>query len=858
MVSSRRIRKAAASKGVSPIIATLLLIVITVAAAVVAYGFVTGFIGGTQAQPIQTGMAVDSVYSSPTEVVLYVRNTGNAPLTVDMVYVTQGNSLVAVPLVPAVSVGTGSVSPIILTNNFTEGVCQFKITSTEGAQCAISSDIQAGSGGSGGDLIPPLCSNLGANTTIAGASCLLSSIWSDNVGLSGFICSTNNTGSWVNSSWIPFTGNTASLIITLNPTVGSVVGFEFYANDTSNNWGASGVSYITLSSGSDLIPPSCSNLAANTTIAGSPCLLSSTWSDNVGLSGFVCMTNNTGSWVNSTWAPFTGNTASLVITLNPTAGTVVGFGFFANDTSNNWGSSGISYITVAPLAVNCIAINQNSSRTSTGSFVALAYHLVWSSNSSAVSSGILTVNGTSYPISAGWCNFTDTLASVTKRTYNVTSVSANGVTAYSQVPSNPSVIWDRLNITYTSNSTLLSIRQTAQITITATYEYDGAIASLTVNTLRNGTHYATGNFNDYESAAAVFTYSVENFTDPLYGITAFDSTPLTVTWTIAPPGVVACIPITLSNSQNMATPANFQQQLFINWSLCSPYVSSSLSNVIFFDSNGNPLYVWDENGTTNVSNSLTTVWVNLGSNIIPANGNINIYLGFYNLSYDTRGQNGYWGMFPTATGTYAQYDNGFKVFQFYDNFNGTTISPAWNTQGAAGTYSVNNGLTMYSGAFPNYVFTLNNQYSSPIIVDAYSVGTYGNWLGISLCNLQSTDGSYALTSGAVQWLYPPEGGWGSYNGLASASGYTAITPSPITTTPQVISLAMNSTTATEYQNYASPATVSVTGSLSNYPGLVQLAYNTASDTQTIYWFRLRALPPNMVMPGVSLSGIVVL
>jgi flagellin-like protein len=757
MASSCRIRKASAIKGVSPIIATLLLIVITVAGAVVTYGFVSGFIGGAQAKPIQTGIAVDSVYSSPTEVILYVRNTGNAPLTVDMVYVTQGNSLVAVPLDPTVSVGIGSVSPIILSNNFTEGPSQFKITSTEGAQCVVSSNIPAGSGSSG-DLIPPLCSSLGANTTIAGTPCLLSSIWNDTVGLSGFICSTNNSGSWVNSSWTPFTGNTASLMITLDPTIGSVMDFEFFANDTYNNWGASSISYITLTS----------------------------------------------------------------------------------------------------LAINCMAIIQNSSRVGTGSAVALAYHLVWSSNSSAVASGTLTVNGTGYTISGGWCNFTDTSATVTKRTYAVTSVNANGVTAYSQSPPNPSIIWDRLNITYTTNSTLLSIKQTAQITITATYEYDGATASLTVNTLRNGTHYATGNFADYESAAAVFTYSVENFTDPLYGITAFDSTPLTVTWTIAPPGVVAYVPIMLTNNQNLATPANFQQQLFINWSLCSPYVSSSLSNVIFFDSNGNLLYGWDENGTTNASNSLTVVWVNLGSDIIPANGNINIYLGFYNLSYDSRGQNGYWGMFPTATGTYAQYDNGFKVFLFYDNFNGTTISPAWNTQGAAGTYSVNNGLTMYSGAFPNYVFTLNNQYTSPIVVDAYSVGTYGNWLGISLCNLQSTDGSYTITSGAAQWLYPPEGGWGSYNGLSSASGYTAITHSPITTTTQVISLAMNSTTAIEYQDYANPATVSVTGSLSNYPGLVQLAYNTASDTQTTYWFRLRVLPPNMVMPGVSLGGIVVL
>jgi hypothetical protein len=438
-------------------------------------------------------------------------------------------------------------------------------------------------------------------------------------------------------------------------------------------------------------------------------------------------------------------------------------------------------------------------------------------------------------------------------TYAETAVNSGGCTYYYQLPPNPSVIWDRINIAYASNGTSLRGGQTAQITITATYEYDSSPATITVNTLRNGTHYATGSFTDYEAGAIVYTYSLENFTDAVNGITAYDSSPLTVKWAIAPVGVVAYFPITLTNNQAAATAANFQQQLLINWSLYSPYVNSSLSNVIFFDNSGNPLYAWDENGTT--SSSLSVVWVNLGSNTIAANGNITINIGFYPLSYENRGQVSYWGMFPKATPTYAQYDNGAKVFIFYDNFNGTSISSAWNTAGAAGTYSVNNSLIMKSYSFPGYSFSLMNQYTGPMVVDACQVSTNGAWIGVSFSNLQTTSGSYTITSGAVQWVNPPQGADG-FHDVRIAGTSTSFAPNPVTTTLQVVTLAVNSTTATGYQNYINPVKVSGTISLTNYPGLVQVAWNSG-DLQTTYWFRLRAFPPYNAMPSVSFGGLIV-
>jgi flagellin-like protein len=82
-------------KGVSPIIATLLLIVIAVAAAVVTYAFVTGFIGTATAQSTQQGaMSIDTgtvtgagTVANPSIITVYVRNTGTKSEVLSTAYV---------------------------------------------------------------------------------------------------------------------------------------------------------------------------------------------------------------------------------------------------------------------------------------------------------------------------------------------------------------------------------------------------------------------------------------------------------------------------------------------------------------------------------------------------------------------------------------------------------------------------------------------------------------------------------------------------------------------------------------------------------------------------------------------------
>ncbi len=76
-------------KGVSPIIATLLLIVIAVAAAVVTYSFVMGFIGTSTNPSGQQGQLTYDAYTFYDNKTLnvYIRNIGTKSVTISTCYI---------------------------------------------------------------------------------------------------------------------------------------------------------------------------------------------------------------------------------------------------------------------------------------------------------------------------------------------------------------------------------------------------------------------------------------------------------------------------------------------------------------------------------------------------------------------------------------------------------------------------------------------------------------------------------------------------------------------------------------------------------------------------------------------------
>jgi flagellin-like protein len=77
-------------RGVSDVIAVLLMIAIAVAASLIAYAWVMGYLGGTTSK-VGKAIQIQSMYYSGTTLYVYVQNIGNAPVTLSSIYVNGVN-----------------------------------------------------------------------------------------------------------------------------------------------------------------------------------------------------------------------------------------------------------------------------------------------------------------------------------------------------------------------------------------------------------------------------------------------------------------------------------------------------------------------------------------------------------------------------------------------------------------------------------------------------------------------------------------------------------------------------------------------------------------------------------------------
>jgi len=292
------------------------------------------------------------------------------------------------------------------------------------------------------------------------------------------------------------------------------------------------------------------------------------------------------------------------------------------------------------------------------------------------------------------------------------------------------------------------------------------------------------------------------------------------------------IPIT--NNQNVATPAPFQQMIQLNLSNYSQLkgIAWDLSNIYFSsDTAGqNKLYSWRE---TPASLTETQTWWVLLPDGIPAYGTVTIYLQVASV---TELDGDYTGEAPQLSSTYGQYDNGASVFSFYDNFAGTSLSSKWSVTGL--TASVNNGLTLTgSNNNPSHIVT-----SSTFSQNSYVVDFWGNWP-------TQTSGSWSATAFGYNQTAPYYGNNGQALGVAYGSGY----PPSFQGDTYIYSLYETSSGSYLYGNY----TTQLASSTSTFTGTYSWGWSQqASTTQwNIQWARMRTLPPNGVMPALQTTSI---
>jgi YVTN family beta-propeller protein len=299
--------------------------------------------------------------------------------------------------------------------------------------------------------------------------------------------------------------------------------------------------------------------------------------------------------------------------------------------------------------------------------------------------------------------------------------------------------------------------------------------------------------------------------------------------------------IPVANTQNVATPAPFQQLVQLNLSQYPQLlqgIASDLSNVYFSsDEEGqNKLYSWRESPASLTSD--VTWWVLL-PNGIPANGTVIIYL---QVSNSTALDGVYTGEAPQLSSTYGQYDNGAKVFTNYYNFAGTSLPSGWTSSTAgSSSVSVNNGISISSDNLGGNVSVVSNiQINSTTVVDEY-ITSQSTSFGQDMCLVSSSSStSFSYQANSV----------GFQNGsLLEIENNNGGTPSVLASTNVNVPVVVTVINNILYANYNQIASIN-TQILAN--GYLALSANTAYHASfSVQWLRTRAYPPNGVMPSLQ-------
>jgi hypothetical protein len=128
------------------------------------------------------------------------------------------------------------------------------------------------------------------------------------------------------------------------PAIGTTITFQWYANSSGNTWLITNPVSILITGATNLF---CSQITYSTTLPNADCTFSALWQSNTGLSGSIFSINIGNGFTNYTWAAFQNNPDyATTISALPSNG-VVYYQWFANDTLNNWATSGINSLSIA-------------------------------------------------------------------------------------------------------------------------------------------------------------------------------------------------------------------------------------------------------------------------------------------------------------------------------------------------------------------------------------------------------------------------------------------------------------------------------------------------------------------------------
>ena len=341
------------------------------------------------------------------------------------------------------------------------------------------------------------------------------------------------------------------------------------------------------------------------------------------------------------------------------------------------------------------------------------------------------------------------------------------------------------------------------------------------------------------------------------------------------------VPVTVTNSQTSATQASIQVVLNIPFVNYKTYLRSDVGNVRFYSSpslsSGNELYAWMESfaGSSAASSATSSaVWVALPTSI-PASSSTTIYMIFGPTSTTFDGV--YWGEASDLSPVHGQYDNGAKVFLYYNNggtssgfnvVNGGSLGLA----SMADPYGVTTNVLVLAGS--------GSVASSSETVAWYTQGVAGNnfiidgWVDILATSDSSTYNANALfaargSGSTTTTNYILGEGWtGAESALAYESGTTNTVLNSggsrgigwVWATSSLVGSSLTDAiyTAPSYAGGTSLASAASTnaniGTSNTFVGIANWAGATGSSF--FYQWKVRVYPPNGVMPSSSFGALV--
>jgi len=166
----------------------------------------------------------------------------------------------------------------------------------------------------------------------------------------------------------------------------------------------------------------------------------------------------------------------------------------------------------------------------------------------------------------------------------------------------------------------------------------------------------------------------------------------------------ANVTVTVHNTMASTVTGTYDQKLVVNSATYASYIVANWSNVYFVYPNGTNIPTWIEANASSAS-STTVLWLKLYS--IAGGATQTLYMNIALSSCFVLSEQGPVGVSPTLSNTsafgsgkgYAVWDDGWRVFDAYDNFTGPTLSSFWIPSGL----SASTGRTYINDGFKGQV-----------------------------------------------------------------------------------------------------------------------------------------------------------